>query len=98
MLSRQTRENLTRRWIEVKSSRGLAAGFLMAVRLTGPRRSVTGTSWPVVLWGLPLVGVHAKAGQGLRDGVDVDVRGKRDQIIAHPCAEEIQTPKPDMGA
>jgi hypothetical protein len=59
------------------------------MRLIGPRRSVVGISWPIVLWGLPLIGVQAKAGQGLRDGIDVDVRGKKDQIVAHPCAEEI---------
>jgi hypothetical protein len=27
--------------------------------------------------GLPLVGAQAKAGQGLKDGVDVDERGRR---------------------
>jgi hypothetical protein len=57
MVSRQIRGNLSRRWIEVKSSQGLAAGFLVTVWLTGPRRSVVGTSWPVVSWGQPLVGV-----------------------------------------
>jgi hypothetical protein len=73
-------------------------GFLVAVRLTGLCRSVAGTSWLVVLRGLPLFGIQAKAGQGLRDGVDIDERGKKDQIIVHSCAEKIQVPKPDMGA
>jgi hypothetical protein len=48
-----------------------------------------GTSWLVVLMGLPLVGAQAKVGQGLEDGVHVDGRGKKDQIIVHSCAEEI---------
>jgi hypothetical protein len=48
-----------------------------------------GSSWPVVLKGLPLVGAQAKVGQGLEDGVDVDGRGKKDQIVVHSCAEEI---------
>jgi hypothetical protein len=39
-----------------------------------------------------------KARQGLRDGVNVDGRGKKDQIIVHSYAEEIQAPKPDIGA
>jgi hypothetical protein len=48
-----------------------------------------GTSWLVVLWGLPLVGAQAKVGQGLRDGTDVDGRGKKNQIIVHSRAEKI---------
>jgi hypothetical protein len=40
MVSQQIRGNLSSRWIEVKSSRGLAMGFPVAVRLIGPRRSV----------------------------------------------------------
>jgi hypothetical protein len=43
----------------------------------------------VTLWGLPLFCVQAKAGQGLRDGVDVNERGKKDQVIVHSCAEDI---------
>jgi hypothetical protein len=61
----------------------------VAVWLTVLRRFAAGTSWLVALWGLPLVGVQAKAGQGLRDGVNVDGRGKKDQIVVHSCAEEI---------
>jgi hypothetical protein len=38
---------------------------------------------------MPLVGVQAKAGQGLRDGVDVDKRGEKDQIVVHSYVEEI---------
>jgi hypothetical protein len=57
-----------------------------------------GTSWLVTLWVLPLVDAQAKAGKGLRDGIDVDGRGKKDQIIVHSCVEEIQAPIPDMGA
>jgi hypothetical protein len=38
---------------------------------------------------LPLVSAQAKVGQGLRDGVDVDGRGKKDYIIVHSLAEEI---------
>jgi hypothetical protein len=48
-----------------------------------------GTSWPVVLKGLPLVGAQAKVGKGLRDGVDVDGKGKKDQIVVHSRVEEI---------
>jgi hypothetical protein len=48
-----------------------------------------GTSWAVVLEGLPLVRAQAKVGQGLGDGVDVDGRGKKDQIIVHSHTEEI---------
>jgi hypothetical protein len=48
-----------------------------------------GTSWPVVLKGLPLVSTKVKVGQDLRDDVDVDRRGKKDQIIVHSRAEEI---------
>jgi hypothetical protein len=36
-----------------------------------------------------LVGVQAKAGQGLRDGVDVDEREKKDQIVVYSWAEKI---------
>jgi hypothetical protein len=61
----------------VNCGQGLAVGFPMVVWLTDPRRSASGTCWPVVLCGLPLVGAQAKAGQGLRDGVDVDRRGKK---------------------
>jgi hypothetical protein len=61
----------------------------MAERLTGLHGAIMGTSWPVALWGRPLDGVQAKAGQGLRDGVNVDGRGKKDQIVVHSCAEEI---------
>jgi hypothetical protein len=48
-----------------------------------------GTSWLAVLEGLPLVGAKAKVGQGLKDGIDVDGRGKKDQIIVHSYVEEI---------
>jgi hypothetical protein len=67
----------------------LAVGFPVVVRLTGLRRSAFRTSWPVVLKGLPLIGAQAKVGQGLRDGVDVDEEGKKDQIIVHSHAEKI---------
>jgi hypothetical protein len=36
MVSRQICGNLSCRWIEGKSSRGLAVGFLVTVRLTDP--------------------------------------------------------------
>jgi hypothetical protein len=34
----------------------------------------------------------------VRDGVDVDGRGKKNQIIVHSCGDEIQVPELDMGA
>jgi hypothetical protein len=52
-------------------------GLPVVVRLTGPRCSVLGTSWLVVLEGLPLISAQAEVGQGLRDGVNVDERGKK---------------------
>jgi hypothetical protein len=61
----------------------------VVVRLTGLRRSALGTFWAVVLEGLPLLDAQAKVGQGLGNGVDVDGRGKKDQIIVHSRAEEI---------
>jgi hypothetical protein len=48
-----------------------------------------GTSWAVVLRGLPLVRAQAKIRQGLNDGANVDVRGKKNQIIVHSRADEI---------
>jgi hypothetical protein len=54
MVSRQIRGNLPRRWIKVSCSRGLAMGFPVVMQLTGLRRSALGTSWLVVLKGLPL--------------------------------------------
>jgi hypothetical protein len=48
-----------------------------------------GTSWAIVLRGLALVRAQAKIRQGLRDGVDVDVRGEKNQIIIHSYADEI---------
>jgi hypothetical protein len=38
---------------------------------------------------LPLACAQAKVGQGLGDGIDVDGRGKKDQIVVHSRAEEI---------
>jgi hypothetical protein len=52
-------------------------------------RFALGTSWAIVLEGPPLIRAQAKVGQGLRDGVDVDGRGKKDQVIVHSCADEI---------
>jgi hypothetical protein len=43
----------------------------------------------VVLEGLPLVHDQTETRQGLRDGVDVDRRGKKNQIIIHSRADEI---------
>jgi hypothetical protein len=37
-------------------------GLPMVVQLTGLRRSVLGTSWAIVLKGLPLVHAQAKVG------------------------------------
>jgi hypothetical protein len=89
MVSRQIHENLPRRLIKMNCSRGLATGLPAVVRLTGLRRSGLGTSWRVVLEGLPLVSAQTKVGQGLGDGVDVNRRGKKDHIIVHSRAEEI---------
>jgi hypothetical protein len=50
-------------------------GFPVVVWLTGSHRSALGTSRLAVLWGLSLVGAQTKAGQGLKDDVDVDGRG-----------------------
>jgi hypothetical protein len=61
----------------------------MVMWLTGRHHFALGTSWAVVLEGLPLVRAQAKVGQGLRDGVGVDERGKKNQIIAHSRADEI---------
>jgi hypothetical protein len=55
-VSRQIRGNLPRRWIKMNYSQGLATSLPVVVRLTGLHRSTLGTSWPVVLEGLPLVG------------------------------------------
>jgi hypothetical protein len=38
---------------------------------------------------MPLIDAQVKVGQGLRDGIDVDRRGKKDQIVVHSRAEEI---------
>jgi hypothetical protein len=43
----------------------------------------------LVLEVLPLVSAQAKVGQDLEDGVDVNGRGKKDQIIVHSYVEEI---------
>jgi hypothetical protein len=48
-----------------------------------------GTSWVVALGGLPLACAQAKIRHGFGDGVDDDVRGKKDQIIVHSCAGEL---------
>jgi hypothetical protein len=61
----------------------------VVVRLTGLRRFALEISWVVVLEGLPLVRAQAKVGQGFGDGVDVDRRGKKDQIVVHSRAEKI---------
>jgi hypothetical protein len=53
-------------------------GLPVVVCHTGLRRSALGTSWAVILKGLPLVSAQAKVGQNLGDGVDVDGRGKKD--------------------
>jgi predicted aconitase with swiveling domain len=37
----------------------------------------------VVLEGLPLVHYQTETRQGLRDGVNVDIRREKDQIIVH---------------
>jgi hypothetical protein len=83
------RGNLPRKWVKMKCSRGLATGFLVVAWLTSLHRSALGTSWAVVLEGLPVIGAQAKVGQSLGDGVDVDGRGKKDQIIVHCRVEEI---------
>jgi predicted aconitase with swiveling domain len=57
--------------------------------LTDRHRLAFGTSWVVVLGGLPLVRAQAEVRQGLRDGVDVDVRGEKNQIIVHSRVDEI---------
>jgi hypothetical protein len=64
-------------------------GFPVVVLLISLRGFVLGTSWAIVLEGLPLVRAQAKVGQGLRDGIDVNGRGKKDQIAVHSYAEEI---------
>jgi hypothetical protein len=61
----------------------------MVTWLTGRHRLALGTSWVVVLRGLPLVRAQVEARQGLRDGVDVDGRGKKNQIVVHSHADEI---------
>jgi hypothetical protein len=61
----------------------------VVVLLTGQHRFALGTSWAVILEGLPLVCAQAKVGQGLRDGIDVDKRGKKNQIVLHSCADKI---------
>jgi hypothetical protein len=57
--------------------------------LTGQCHLALGTSWAVVVEGLPLARAQAKIRQGFRDGVDVDVRGENNQIIVHSRADEI---------
>jgi hypothetical protein len=68
---------------------GLAMGLPVVVRLTGLRRFALGTSWVVILKGLPLAHAQAKVGQGLEDGIDVKERGKKDQIIVHSRTKKI---------
>jgi hypothetical protein len=50
-------------------------GLPVVVQLTDLRCFALGTSWRVILEGLPFVVAQVKAGQGLRDGVDVDGGG-----------------------
>jgi uncharacterized protein YggU (UPF0235/DUF167 family) len=38
-----------------------------------------------------------EARQGLRDGVNVDGRGKKNQIVVHSHADEIKVAELDMG-
>jgi hypothetical protein len=61
----------------------------MVMWLTGLCCFALGTSWAVILEGLPLAHAQAKVGQGLRDGADVDRRGKKDHIIVHSRAKKI---------
>jgi hypothetical protein len=60
--------------------------------LTGRHRFSLGTSWAVVLEGLPLIRAQAKVGHGLRDGVNVEERGKKNQIVLHSRADESRLP------
>jgi hypothetical protein len=62
MVSQQIRGNLPRRWIKMNYSRGLAMGLPVVVCHTSLRRSALGTSWVVILEGLPLVSAQAKVG------------------------------------
>jgi hypothetical protein len=57
--------------------------------LTGCHRLALGTSWVVALGGLPLARAQTKVRQGFGDGVDIDVRGEKNQIIVHSRADEI---------
>jgi hypothetical protein len=43
----------------------------------------------VVLEDLPLVRYQTETRQGLGDGVDVDIRREKDQVIVHSHADEI---------
>jgi hypothetical protein len=64
-------------------------GLPVVVRLTGLCHSTLGTSWATILEGLPLVDAQAKVGQGPKNGINVDGRGKKDQIIVHSRVGEI---------
>jgi hypothetical protein len=48
-----------------------------------------GTSWVIVLRGLPLIRAQVKIQQGLRDGIDVNNSGEKNQIIVYSRADEI---------
>jgi hypothetical protein len=43
----------------------------------------------VILEGLPLIHDQTETAQDLRDGVDVDKRGKKNQIVIHSRVDEI---------
>jgi hypothetical protein len=57
--------------------------------LIGRHRLALGTYWAVVLGDLPLIRAQAEVRQGLRDGVDVNERGKKNQIIVHSHVDEM---------
>jgi hypothetical protein len=43
----------------------------------------------IALKDLRLVHYQAETGQGLRDGIDIDIRREKDQVIVHSHADEI---------